>query len=235
MNSTISAFQAYFWDPGERDWASSPSKSWSWQRSKDITCMNRRHSLVKTLYLRLVSDFHIIKDAKNVEKQKKLLLGTAKFYELPPEKVSRWFDLWQDRFRPSLLDKFVDRSWSLLVAIALTVFELTILWKKSWFWDSRYCWQGHPCHPLEVEVIFLFKIELVVHASQLMSEVSTWHSFCWRITLANLIHLAEKCLVFSKDLIHRLDLCYQLCPSCIFGAFSEEPDALFDRGKVNLT
>ena len=60
--------------------------------------------------------------------------------------VEKWFVLRRQLNQPTVMDKFCEALWRFVFYLSATVYGLVILWDKSWFWDTLYCWVVDKMH-----------------------------------------------------------------------------------------
>ena len=54
--------------------------------------------------------------------------------------VRKWFALRRQVNQPTTMDKLSETLWRLVFYTTATVYGFVILWDKSWFADTKYCW-----------------------------------------------------------------------------------------------
>jgi hypothetical protein len=65
---------------------------------------------------------------------------TAASNALSEAAVRKWFGLRRQVNQPTAMDKFCESSWRFTYYTIITVYGFVMLWDKSWFADTRYCW-----------------------------------------------------------------------------------------------
>ena len=54
--------------------------------------------------------------------------------------VQKWFALRRHVNQPTTMDKMSEALWRFAFYTTATVYGLAVLWDKSWFADTMYCW-----------------------------------------------------------------------------------------------
>ena len=57
-----------------------------------------------------------------------------------PHSVEKWFALRRQLNQPTRMGKVRETFWRFVFYLSATVYGLVILWDKSWFWDTLFCW-----------------------------------------------------------------------------------------------
>ena len=54
--------------------------------------------------------------------------------------VQKWFALCRHVDQPTVMDKLSEALWRFAFYTVATLYGLAVLWDKSWFADTLYCW-----------------------------------------------------------------------------------------------
>ncbi|XP_062612925.1 ceramide synthase 6-like [Saccostrea cucullata] len=68
----------------------------------------------------------------------------AKKIELSERSIHHWLRKRAKKDSPSTMQKFTECSYHFIFYCTMFFYGLYILWDKSWFWETKYCWIGWP-------------------------------------------------------------------------------------------
>ncbi|XP_061193680.1 ceramide synthase 5-like [Saccostrea echinata] len=111
----------------------------------------------------------------------------AKKTDLSERQVHHWLRKRAKKDSPSTMQKFTECSYHFMFYCTMFVYGLYILWDKSWFWETKYCWIDWPKQNVTRGVYWYYIIEL---------------GFYWSLTFTLLIDHKRK--DFKEMVVHHL-------------------------------
>ncbi|KAK3108214.1 hypothetical protein FSP39_003331 [Pinctada imbricata] len=119
------------------------------------------------------------------EKNADIIKGLAKKTCMSAREVERWLRKRSQKDVPSAMQKFTECSWHFIFYSSMFVYGMVILWKKSWFWETKHCWINWPRQHVDRDVYWYYLLEM---------------AFYWSLTFTVLIDHKRK--DFTEMVVH---------------------------------
>lgn len=88
------------------------------------------------------------------------LEAVAKQTDMTVREVEIWLRKRRKQALPSNIKKFRECGWHFIFYLISFVYGLVILWNKSWFCETKYCWKGWPSLHIANDVYWYYLVEL---------------------------------------------------------------------------
>ena len=85
--------------------------------------------------------------------------------------AERWLRKRIQNDTPTRSEKLVETAWRAIYYLSMWSYGIIILYKKKWFWNTRYCWYDYPSHQVEDEIRSFYMIQLTFYWFLTLSQV----------------------------------------------------------------
>ncbi|KAF6024670.1 hypothetical protein EB796_017032 [Bugula neritina] len=113
--------------------------------------------------------------------------------DLTEKQVQRWLRRRRNQSRPTDMTKFTETAWRCFFYVAIFIYGLCTLYNKSYLWDVKDCWRGHPFQHVTNDVYWYYVIEIGFYVTLLFSQFADvqrkdfWGQFLHHIATISLL------------------------------------------------
>ena len=97
------------------------------------------------------------------QNKKRVIENLVKQVDLSYRQIEIWFRKRAKKDALTDIQRFTESSWHFLVRGSSFLIGLTILWNKSWLWETKYAWIGWPNHHVPSDIYLYYVIELAIY------------------------------------------------------------------------
>ena len=176
---------------------------------------------------------------KNVNKD--VIIRKAIESGMTERQAERWIKRRVKQDKPTKSEKLMETTWRAVYYAGTCWYGMSILYKKQWLWDTRYCWYDYPHHHVEDDVRRFYMVQLTYYwfltCSQIYGDSTKKRSDFWEMLIHHIATISLICFSWVLNMvragmlvlvIHDIaDLLLEIAKMCKYSNYQKACNVMF--------
>jgi len=155
--------------------------------------------------------------------------------------AERWLRKRIQENTPTKSEKLVETTWRAIYYLGTCIYGMKILYKKKWFWNTRYCWYDYPHIPVEDEIRWFYMVQLTYYwfltCSQIYGDSTKKRKDFWQMLLHHVATISLICFSWVLNMFRcgmlvlvlhdTADVLLEIAKMCKYAHWQKTCDMMF--------